>query len=111
MPREITDRDAILSSLKSLELTSELLIEQNGKLKNANDLQLIVEGKENASGRRVGPYVRLLAYDNGETIMRQGEWGGNTFYLSVNGALDVYITEPSGDQRKIKPPAAGHVLW
>ncbi|MFN2516817.1 MAG: cyclic nucleotide-binding domain-containing protein [Pyrinomonadaceae bacterium] len=101
MPREITDRNAILSSLKSLELTSELFIEQNGKLKNANDLQVIVEGKENPSGKKVGPYVRLLAYDSGEAIMRQGEWGGNTFYLSVNGALDVYIAEPSGDQRKI----------
>ena len=38
--------------------------------------------------------------------MRQGEWGGNTFYLSVSGALDVYIGEPNGEQRKISrlPP-------
>jgi Fe-S-cluster-containing dehydrogenase component/CRP-like cAMP-binding protein len=107
MPREITDRDAILSGLKSLELTSELFIEVNGKLKNANDLEVIVEGKQNAtSGKRVGPYVRLLTYESGETIMRQGEWGGNTFYLSVSGALDVYIGEPNGEQRKISrlPP-------
>ena len=106
MPREITDKEAILSGLKSLELTSELFIEQDGKLKNANDLEVIVEGKQNASGKRVGPYVRLLAYDGGETIMRQGEWGGNTFYLSVEGALDVYIGEPDGEQRKISrlPP-------
>jgi Fe-S-cluster-containing dehydrogenase component/CRP-like cAMP-binding protein len=106
MPCEITDKEAILSGLKSLELTSELFIEQNGKLKNANDLEVIVEGKQNASGKRVGPYVRLLAYDSGETIMRQGEWGGNTFYLSVEGALDVYIGETGGEQRKISrlPP-------
>src|SRR3977135_1654379 len=107
MPREITDRDAILSGLKSLELTSELFIEVNGKLKNANDLEVIVEGKQNAtSGKRVGPYVRLLSYESGEAIMRQGEWGGNTFYLSVSGALDVYIGEPNGEQRKISrlPP-------
>jgi Fe-S-cluster-containing dehydrogenase component/CRP-like cAMP-binding protein len=107
MPREITDKEAILSGLKSLELTSELFIEQNGKLKNANDLEVIVEGKQNASGKRVGPYVRLLAYDSGETIMRQGEWGGNTFYLSVEGALDVYIGEPGGEQRKISRLAPG----
>jgi len=106
MPREITDKEAILSGLKSLELTSELFIEVNGKLKNANDLEVIVTGKPNTSGKRVGPYVRLLAYDSGETIMRQGEWGGNTFYLSVEGALDVYIGEPDGEQRKISrlPP-------
>src|SRR6185436_18474823 len=53
------------------------------------------------NGKKVGPYVRLLAYESGETIMRQGEWGGNTFYLSVSGALDVYISDPNGEQRKI----------
>ncbi len=108
MPREITDRDAVLSGLKSLELTSELFIEVNGKLKNQNDLDVIVQGKPNAStGKRVGPYVRLLAYDSGEKIMQQGEWGGNTFYLSVEGALDVYIAEASGEQRKIFSLPAG----
>ena len=107
MPREITDKESILAALRSLELTSELFIEVNGKLKNANDLEVIVEGKVNAAGKRVGPYVRLLTYDSGEVIMRQGEWGGNTFYLSVKGALDVFIEELSGEQRKISRLAPG----
>jgi len=107
MPREVTDKESILAALKSLELTSELFIEVNGKLKNANDLEVIVEGKVNAAGKRVGPYVRLLSYDSGEVIMRQGEWGGNTFYLSVKGALDVFIEEVSGEQRKISRLAPG----
>jgi hypothetical protein len=55
MPREITDKEAILSGLKSLELTSELFIEQNGKLKNGNYLEVIVERKQKSSGNRVGP--------------------------------------------------------
>ncbi|MEP6568696.1 MAG: cyclic nucleotide-binding domain-containing protein [Acidobacteriota bacterium] len=102
MPHEVTDKTAILAALKSLELTSELFLEVNGKLKNQNDLDVIVEGKANATtGKRVGPYVRLLTYDSGERIMQQGEWGGNTFYLSVKGALDVYIGESDGEQRKI----------
>ncbi len=101
MPREITDREAILASLKSLELTSELFLEVNGKLKNGGDLEVIVDGRDYANGKRVGPYVRLLGYDGGEVIMRQGEWGGNTFYLSVSGVLDVYITESETEQRKI----------
>jgi Fe-S-cluster-containing dehydrogenase component/CRP-like cAMP-binding protein len=100
MPREITDKEAILAGLKSLAITSDLFVEVNGKLKNANDLEVIVEGKQNPSGKRVGPYVRLLAYAGGETIMRQGEWGGNTFYLSVEGVLDVFIGD-AGEQRKI----------
>jgi Fe-S-cluster-containing dehydrogenase component/CRP-like cAMP-binding protein len=107
MPREITDTDAILSALKSHDLTSELFIEVNGKLKNAGDLEVIVEGKVNATGKRVGPYVRLLSYESGEAIMRQGEWGGNTFYLSVKGALDVYIGDRGGEQRKISSLPAG----
>src|SRR6185295_825719 len=107
MPREVTDKEAILSALKSHELTSELFIEVNGKLKNQNDLDVIVEGKVNATGKRVGPYVRLLTYESGEAIMKQGEWGGNTFYLSVEGALDVYIGERSGEQRKISRLAPG----
>ncbi len=101
MPREITDREAILSSMKAMEVTSELFIELNGKLKNAGDLEVIVDGRDYGNGKKVGPYVRLLAYESGEAIMRQGEWGGNTFYLSVSGLLDVYITEPNGEQRKI----------
>jgi Fe-S-cluster-containing dehydrogenase component/CRP-like cAMP-binding protein len=101
MPREITDKEAMISSLKSLELTSELFIEQNGKLKNAGDLEVIVEGRDYGNGKSVGPYVRLLAYDDGEEIMREGEWGGNTFYISVSGVLDVYILEKGGEQRKI----------
>jgi Fe-S-cluster-containing dehydrogenase component/CRP-like cAMP-binding protein len=107
MPREVTDKEAILSALKSHELTSELFIEVNGKLKSQGDLDVIVEGKVNAAGKRVGPYVRLLTYESGEAIMKQGEWGGNTFYLSVEGALDVYIGERSGEQRKISRLAPG----
>lgn len=101
MPREITDREAILSSLRSLEITSELFAEVNGKLKNAGDLEVIVDGRENSSGKKVGPYVRLLSYDSEEAIMRQGEWGGNTFYLSVSGVLDVLISIPGDEQRQI----------
>ena len=110
MPREITDREAILSSMKSLELTSELFIEVNGKLKNAGDLEVIVDGRDYGNGKKVGPYVRLLTYESGEAIMRQGEWGGNTFYLSVSGVLDVYITEPRRRAAQDQPAAARHLL-
>src|ERR1700741_4204541 len=106
MPRQITDKDQILTALRSLDLTSELFIEVNGKLKNANDLEVMVEGKVNTSGKRIGPYFSLFSYEGGEAITRQGEWGGNTFYLSVEGALDVFIGERDGEQRKISrlPP-------
>ena len=100
MPREITDRGRVVEAIQNLALTAELFEEQNGKQKYAGDLEVIVQGRDYGNGKRVGPYVRLLAYDGGEEIMRQGEWGGNTFYITVEGVLDVYVREPTG-QKKI----------
>ena len=62
---------------------------------------MIVRGRDYAGGKKVGPYVRLLTYEAGEEIMRQGEWGGNTFYIGVDGTLDVWVKDQTGAQRKI----------
>lgn len=101
MPREITDRDRVVEAVKNLSLTAELFEEQNGKPKYHGDLEVIVHGRDYGNGKRVGPYVRLLAFDAREAIMRQGEWGGNTFYISVEGTLDVYVDDGQDAQRKI----------
>src|ERR1041385_1262167 len=98
--REITDRGRVLEAIQNLALTAELFEEQNGKQKYAGDLEVIVQGRDYANGKRVGPYIRLLTYESGEEIMRQGEWGGNTFYIAVEGTLDVYVREDGG-QKKI----------
>jgi Fe-S-cluster-containing dehydrogenase component/CRP-like cAMP-binding protein len=98
MPREIADRTRVVDAVKNLSLTSELFEEQNGKQKYAADLEVIVQGREYSNGKQVGPYVRLLQYDANEVIMHQGEWGGNTFYIAVDGTLDVSVEE--GDKAK-----------
>ncbi len=100
MPREITDRGRVVEAVQNLALTAELFEEQNGKQKYATDLEVIVQGRDYANGKRVGPYVRLLTYDSGEEIMQQGEWGGNTFYIAVEGTLDVYVRDADA-QKKI----------
>ena len=100
MPREITDRDRVVEAVKNLALTAELFEEQNGKPKYAGDLEVIVHGRDYGNGKQVGPYVRLLAYDSGEEITHQGEWGGNTFYITVDGTLDVFLRDHDR-QRKI----------
>jgi Fe-S-cluster-containing dehydrogenase component/CRP-like cAMP-binding protein len=100
MPREITDRGRVVEAIQNLALTAELFEEENGKQKRASDLEVIVQGKDYANGKRVGPYIRLLTYDSGEEIMRQGEWGGNNFYITVEGSLDVYVRD-AGGQKKI----------
>ena len=101
MPREITDLERVVQSVKTLAPTSELFDEQNGRQKYESDLEVIVQGRDYGNGKRVGPYVRLLEYDANEEIMRQGEWGGNTFYIAVEGTLDVEVTDESGGQTKI----------
>src|SRR5690349_8698758 len=98
--REITDRGRVVEAVQHLALTAELFEEQNGKQKYAGDLEVIVQGRDYGNGKRVGPYVRLLSYDAGEEIMREGEWGGNTFYIAVEGVLDVYVGK-SGSRKKI----------
>jgi len=100
MPREIADRGRVIQAVKNLALTGELFEEINGKQKYAADLEVIIQGREYSNGKQVGPYVRLLEYEASEAIMRQGEWGGNTFYIAVEGALEVLVND-EGEQKEI----------
>ena len=68
MPKVDTTPDAILEAVKKIDIVSELLDE-----KNKNNLKMIAEGKV-SGGKQIGPYARLLAFEPGETIMREGEW-------------------------------------
>lgn len=101
MPREIVDQELLVNAVKNLSLTAELFEELNGKAKYAGDKEVILLGRAYDNGKKVGPYVRLLVYEGGETVMRQGEWGGNTFYMSVAGLLDVSISDSSQVEQKI----------
>lgn len=102
MPKVDTSPEAILEAVKKIDIVSELLDE-----KNKNNLKMIVEGKV-SGGKQIGPYARLLTYEPDEVIMTEGEWGGNTFYLSVVGDLDVYVKDESGVDKKVAriPPGA-----
>ncbi|HKP37424.1 MAG TPA: cyclic nucleotide-binding domain-containing protein [Pyrinomonadaceae bacterium] len=102
MPKAETSPEAILEAVKKIDIVAELLEE-----KNKNNLKMIVEGKV-SGGKQIGPYARLLTYEPNEVIMREGEWGGNTFYLSVSGDLDVYVRDEAGVDRRVArvPPGA-----
>jgi Fe-S-cluster-containing dehydrogenase component/CRP-like cAMP-binding protein len=95
MPKENTNPEAILEAIQSVEIVSELLDD-----KNKNNLKMIAEGKV-SGGKQIGPYARLLTYQPGEVIMSQGDWGGNTFYVSVDGELHVYISDDEGEKTKV----------
>src|SRR5713226_5249397 len=95
MPKEDVRPEAILDALKKVDIVSELLDE-----KNKNNLKMIAEGKV-SGGKQIGPYARLLSYLPGEAIVREGEWGGNTFYLSVDGELRVLVADEKGEQNRV----------
>lgn len=95
MPKENTNPEAILEAIQSVEIVSELLDD-----KNKNNLKMIAEGKV-SGGKQIGPYARLLTYQPGEVIMSQGDWGGNTFYVSVAGESHVYVTGDEGEKARV----------
>ncbi|HMJ25943.1 MAG TPA: cyclic nucleotide-binding domain-containing protein, partial [Pyrinomonadaceae bacterium] len=95
MPKENANPAAILEAIKKIEIVSELLDD-----KNKNNLKMIAEGKV-AGGKQIGPYARLLTYSPGEAITNEGDWGGNTFYFSVDGELRVFVADESGEKKKV----------
>src|SRR5918998_4967322 len=99
MPREITHHTRILEAIRSVDIISELVERQDGHFKYELDLEVIAYGR-NYTGKKVGPYARLLVYGGDEAVIRQGDWGGNTLYVFVSGQLDVYVTDERGATRK-----------
>ncbi|HLL75170.1 MAG TPA: cyclic nucleotide-binding domain-containing protein [Pyrinomonadaceae bacterium] len=73
---------------------------QTGPFKYELDLDVIAYGR-NYNGKKVGPYVKLFIYEPGEEVIRQGDWGGNTFYVVVEGSLDVYVADDAGGTKKV----------
>lgn len=100
MPQEFKKRSEVLEAIKGIKSVSDLVSTQDGHYVYELDLEVIVYGR-NYKGKKVGPYVRLFKYDAGEAIIRQGDWGGNTMYVVVDGATDVFVRPPNA-QREIK---------
>jgi Fe-S-cluster-containing dehydrogenase component/CRP-like cAMP-binding protein len=90
MPEQITNHTQILDAIRNVSLVDELVERHEGHFTYELDLEVIAYGR-NYTGKKVGPYVRLFVYGSGEEIIREGEWGGNSFFILVDGKLDVYI--------------------
>src|SRR5947209_2067620 len=100
MPREIAHHDSVIEAIRTSGLISELLDTHDNHYKYELDLELIVYGRPYAD-KRVGPYAKLFVYSSGETIIREGASGGNTFYVLIDGRLDVYVKDEKGISRKV----------
>jgi Fe-S-cluster-containing dehydrogenase component/CRP-like cAMP-binding protein len=107
MPKEITKHQTILDAIGRTDIISDLLERHDGHFAHELDLEVIAYGR-NYNGKKVGPYVHLYEYDAGEEVIREGDWGGNTFYISVDGRLEVYVRDTaSGQNRRVGEIAPG----
>ncbi len=104
MPQENTKRREVLAAIESVGAIADLAAKRDGHYEYEIDLEVIVYGR-NYSGKQVGPYVRLLTFAPGEEIVREGEWGGNAFYIVVAGKAEVYGATPQGVAKVAEIPA------
>jgi Fe-S-cluster-containing dehydrogenase component/CRP-like cAMP-binding protein len=100
MPREITHHGAVIEAIRRSGIISELVEKHEDHFEYELDLELVVYGRS-YTGKKVGPYARLLVYAPGEGIIHEGDWGGNTFYILVDGRLDVYVNDDQGISSRV----------
>jgi Fe-S-cluster-containing dehydrogenase component/CRP-like cAMP-binding protein len=95
MPQEHKKHRDVIAAIESVSAISDLTAKTNGHYDYEIDLEVVVYGR-NYNGKQVGPYVRLLNYAPGEVIVREGEWGGNIFYILVAGKAEVWVKNENG---------------
>ncbi|HWS89270.1 MAG TPA: cyclic nucleotide-binding domain-containing protein [Pyrinomonadaceae bacterium] len=101
MPKEIRKHQTVLEAIRSVDIISDLLEKHDGHFRHELDLEVIAYGR-NYQGKKVGPYIHLYEFDSGEEVIREGDWGGNTFYITVEGNLDVFVRDrETGADRKV----------
>lgn len=99
MPTEIKKHQTVLDAIRDVDIISDLLAKHDGHYAYELDLEVIAYGR-NYNGKKVGPYLRLYEFGAGEEVIREGDWGGNTFYITVDGRLDVFVRDPDDGQNK-----------
>ncbi len=105
MPQVHESRREILEAIRSLPSLADLVATEDGRFKYELDLEVAVYGR-NYQGKKVGPYMRLLTFEPGETVINEGDWGGNTFYVVVKGQPEVFLRAGGGEDIKVSeiPP-------
>ncbi|HEY0405333.1 MAG TPA: cyclic nucleotide-binding domain-containing protein [Pyrinomonadaceae bacterium] len=90
--RTSKNRNALLEALSGLEILSDLVKKTDKHYTHELDLEIIVYGRAYAGGP-VGPYARLWVYESGEHVISEGDWAGNSFYVLVEGDLQLWLDE------------------
>lgn len=108
MPREIEKHEQVIDAFRNVDIVSEL-VEQlpNGEFRNELDMDIILFGRS-YRGKQVGPYTRLLEYLPGETIVQENTWESSIFYILVTGRLEAFLSDNTGNKKKVGEIPAGN---
>ncbi len=89
---ELKNHSALIAALSKLEILSDLVEKSDDHYKYELDLEVIVYGRTYAGGP-VGPYARMWVYESGAKVISEGDWAGNSFYVLVDGDLELWLDE------------------
>lgn len=110
-PRVHEKRREILNAIRKVECLSDLL-PANGDHRDQHkyelDLEVIVYGRT-YHNKPVGRYLTLLTYHPGETIIKEGEWADNYYYIVVEGHAEV-SKGPAGGETKVSELGPGEMF-
>ena len=111
-PKEHKTRREILNAIKEVDCLSDLLSTNSDHPDQFDyelDLEVIVYWRT-YHHKPVGPYLQLLTYDPGQTIIKQGEWADNYYYIVVKGHVEVSRLDPAGKERAVSKLGAGELF-
>lgn len=102
MPQEIREHAAVLAAIAKTAALVELSGQVSGHGLSDGELQALLEGQEYA-GQSIPPYLRLLNYEPGEEIVREGAWGGDRFFFVVEGVAEVFVKRGYAKVGELQP--------
>ena len=103
LPKEHKNHREILNAIKKVDCLSDFFPNKGGAGDQINyelDLEVILYGRT-YHHKPVGPYVQLLTYDPGQTIIKQGDWADNYYYIVVDGHVEVARRDPDGGEPEL----------
>src|SRR4026208_2519215 len=90
--QEVENHHAVLQAIKGIAAIEELVEYEHGHgYKYGVDLEVSIYGRNCGPGKKVGPYIRMFKYPPGVDVVRQGDCSPNTFFIVVDGSVEVYI--------------------
>lgn len=102
MPQENREPAAVLAAIAKTAALAELSGQASNHGLPESELQALLEGQKYA-GQSIAPYLRLLAYEPGEEIVREGDWGGDRLFFVIAGVAEVFVKRGYAKVGELQP--------